>query len=183
MDWQSKLYGLCAREVARPFQTVERSRPGFLPCDGGSIGVVRPFAPLGTKTNARMKLFTLCTVGLALLATGCDSAPNAPEFSVEFVSPTPDGVVSVGEPLNLRMEIVSELDIRDFDLYLAVAGGGSTYLAEGLPIRQADGLRRFRIDTTLSMPNLATDASEGRLFFITPSGSRNRMASARVELR
>lgn len=130
-----------------------------------------------------MKLFQLGIVGLALLTAGCDSAPSAPEFSVAFVNPSPDGVVPKSGPIDLRLEITSELDIRDFDLYLAFDGGGSIFLAESLPILQGDGLRRFRVDTTLVVHDLPTEAEVGRLFFITPAGSRNRMASTRVLLR
>ncbi len=130
-----------------------------------------------------MKLFPISLLGLALFAAGCDSAVEAPEFSVEFVSPSPDGTIPKAGPLDLRIEIISELDIRDFDLRLGFSGGGGVSLAEGLPIQQGEGLRRFRIDTTLVVPNLSTEAKEGRLFFITPSGSRNTMASARVQLR
>lgn len=130
------------------------------------------------------KLQTLGFLAILAVSAGCDSDVAAPEFSVEFVSPAPGEVVTLGEPLQLRIDLVSALDVRDADiLFTPAAPGSNGFVAEAIPIRQVNGLRHFRIDTTLTIPFVDTEATKGRLFLVTPAGTYNRMGSVQVNVR
>lgn len=128
-------------------------------------------------------LFCYLLLSLSVASLACDAGVEAPAFAIEIESPSPERALQPGTPFQLKATITSVVDMRDLDVYLGLDAEGKRgqLLAERVRIEQGPSLRQFVVDTTLVMPEEALGVESGSLLLTSPSGTGNRIGSARIQ--
>ncbi|MBO6576871.1 MAG: hypothetical protein JJ896_16125 [Rhodothermales bacterium] len=112
----------------------------------------------------------------------CDSYQAAPEFALSFLEPARSETVEAGSEVRVLIDIISALDVRSADLEFGLDAEeiGTSFRVEQVPILQRDGLKEFRIDTTVVLPTLPEGARLSNIVVYTPAGTRNRVGFHRM---
>ncbi|MBX2822370.1 MAG: hypothetical protein KTR29_21930 [Rhodothermaceae bacterium] len=114
---------------------------------------------------------------LLALLSACDSNDRSPELLIEVISPDEQIVLKRGEVFDLKLSIISDLDLRDLDLIYS-----SEVMWGNLQIKQGVALTHFAVDTTLVLPQDNVEPGEGILSVMSPSGTGNRLTIIQIRV-